>query len=494
MFERCQYCPGSLYLNHSARLIRGTCELPVKIMLELISWSKNRPETTSRNLSFIEKMPNEILVKIFQYCDDADFANLRLQCTRFDQVTAFMLITTCGILLAKRYQQRLVTCLTITYNASNDTFVLATFKKSHSNKQNSIEVSRANVLRGCYHNLRYCFRRFRVLGLQFSNLFLCSRTLRYFCDLLTCCAALEPKTLRLYDCYVADLQHDALMRLMNLCSKYLIVLSFINLAGVRPSLFQDDLFQTINRRTLYVLMIQAIDFHISVPTIEQQLPLSDSILLCLPSTMRKIKLEKCQNITAEGICDYIERYFNSNEHIIKVHHRSTEMVFRQCKQLTTAAFEKAAQLRHICIDGQDPDGEYIMNWVKRRQYHLRHINRKKLIAIEIDSHQLITRSGLSSPITIEELSRNSMHSVQFLSICHLHSSAAEQILTPAINSARMARKWNREQDYNMVRTDKRYPKALEEPSVFLQPIIKTASIIRRVSYTSHIPNRFSFPR
>ncbi|VDM94844.1 unnamed protein product, partial [Onchocerca ochengi] len=209
-------------MNHSAKLIRNTCELPVKIMLELISWSKNCPKIANNNRSFIEQMPNELLAKIFQYCDDADFANLRLQCRRFDQ-----LITTCGILLAKRCRQRLVTCLTITYNTSNDTFVLATFKKSHSNKKNSFEISRTDVLRGSYHNLRYCFRRFRVLGLQFSNLFLCSRTLRYFCDLLTCCSALEPKTLRLCDCYVADLQHDALMRLMNLCSKYLIVLSFI---------------------------------------------------------------------------------------------------------------------------------------------------------------------------------------------------------------------------------------------------------------------------
>uniref|UniRef100_A0A915Q2D4 F-box domain-containing protein n=1 Tax=Setaria digitata TaxID=48799 RepID=A0A915Q2D4_9BILA len=477
MLERCQRYPGFTDY-HSAKLIRGTCELPLKIMLELISWTKNCPKVTSKKLSFIEKMPNELLVKIFQYCDESDFANLRLQCTRFDQ-----LITTCGVLLAKRYRQRLVTCLTITYNTSNDAFVLATFKKSHSNKKNSIEVSRADVLRGCYHNLRYCFRRFRVLGLQFSNLFLCSRTLRYFCDLLSCCSSLEPKTLRLCDCYVADLQHDALMRLMNLCSKYLIVLSFINLAGVRPSLFQDDLFQTINRKTLYVLMIQSIDFHISVPTVEQQLALSDSVLLCLPSTMRKIKLEKCQNITAEGICSYVERYFNNNENSTKAHHRSTEIVFRQCKQLTTAAFEKAAQLRHICIDGQDPDGEYIMNWVKRRQYHLRHTNHKKLIAIEIDSHQLITRSGFSSPATMEEFSRNSIHSVPFFSICHLHSStaaAAEQILTPAIHSARMARKWNREQDCIMIRTDKRFPKSMGQPSLFLQPIIKTAGIIRRM--------------
>ncbi|CAG9532509.1 unnamed protein product [Cercopithifilaria johnstoni] len=220
MLERCQHYPGSM--NHSAKLIRNTCELSVKIMLQLISWSKNRPKITNENHSFIENMPNELLVKIFQYCDDTDFANLRLQCTRFDQ-----LITTCGVLLTKRYRQRLVTCLTITYNTSNDAFVLATFKKSHSNRKNSIEISRTDVLRGCYHNLRYCFRRFRVLGLQFSNLFLCSRTLRYFCDLLSCCSALEPKTLRLCDCYVADLQHDALMRLMNLCSKYLIVLSFI---------------------------------------------------------------------------------------------------------------------------------------------------------------------------------------------------------------------------------------------------------------------------
>ncbi|CAG9532508.1 unnamed protein product [Cercopithifilaria johnstoni] len=241
-------------------------------------------------------------------------------------------------------------------------------------------------------------------------------------------------------------------------------------------------------------MIQSIDFHISVPIIEQELPLSDSILLCLPNTMRKIKLEKCQNITAEGICDYVERYFNSNEYIVKPHHRSTEMVFRQCKQLTTAAFEKVAQLRHIYIEGQDPDDEYIMNWVKRRQYHLRHTNHKKLIAIEIDSHQLITRSGLSSSAINEELTRNSMHSVPFINICHLHSSTAERILTPAINSARMTRKWNHEQDCIMVRTNKRYPKALKDSSIFLQPIIKTASIIRRVSYKNHIPNRFSFPQ
>ncbi|EJW70280.1 hypothetical protein WUBG_18813, partial [Wuchereria bancrofti] len=79
-----------------------------------------------------------------------------------------------------------------------------------------------------------------------------------------------------------------------------------NLAGVRPTLFQDDLFQTINRKTLYVLMIQSIDFHISIPIIEQQLSLSDTIFRYLPNTMRKIKLEKCQNITADGICDYIE--------------------------------------------------------------------------------------------------------------------------------------------------------------------------------------------
>ncbi|EFO12405.2 hypothetical protein LOAG_16128, partial [Loa loa] len=85
MFERCQHWPDSM--NHSAKLIRDTCELPVKIMLQLISWNKNQPQiTTNKKLSFIEKMPNELLVKIFQYCDDADFANLRLQCTRFDQV------------------------------------------------------------------------------------------------------------------------------------------------------------------------------------------------------------------------------------------------------------------------------------------------------------------------------------------------------------------------------------------------------------------------
>ncbi|VDN18871.1 unnamed protein product [Gongylonema pulchrum] len=222
MLRRCGRHPHFLDAS-SSRFIRHPFELPLKIMLELISYGKTYSESVKRpDINYIERMPNELLVKIFQYCGDADLANLRLQCVRFDQ-----LITTCGILLGQCYQQRLVTCLTITYDTSKDMFVLATFKKSHSNKKNSIGIARADVLRGCCYSLRYCFRRFRILGLQFSNLPLCSHTLRYFCDLFTCCLALEPKTLRLCDCYVADLQHDALMRLMNLCSKYLIVLSFI---------------------------------------------------------------------------------------------------------------------------------------------------------------------------------------------------------------------------------------------------------------------------
>lgn len=53
-------------------------------MLELILWSTNRLETTPENFSSIGKIPDELLVKNFQYCNDTDFANLRLQCTRFD--------------------------------------------------------------------------------------------------------------------------------------------------------------------------------------------------------------------------------------------------------------------------------------------------------------------------------------------------------------------------------------------------------------------------
>ncbi|VDN18872.1 unnamed protein product [Gongylonema pulchrum] len=90
----------------------------------------------------------------------------------------------------------------------------------------------------------------------------------------------------------------------------MIIMTFCRNQGVKPSLFHDDLFQMINRNTLYVLMIQSIEFHFTVPPNEQHLPLGDSVLTRLPSTMRKIKLEKCQNITARGICDYIEvRYF-----------------------------------------------------------------------------------------------------------------------------------------------------------------------------------------
>lgn len=58
-------------------------ELPLKITLELISRSKCYEASS---VSYIERIPNEILVKIFQHCDDNDFANLRLQCKRFDQV------------------------------------------------------------------------------------------------------------------------------------------------------------------------------------------------------------------------------------------------------------------------------------------------------------------------------------------------------------------------------------------------------------------------
>ncbi|VDN05056.1 unnamed protein product [Thelazia callipaeda] len=438
-------------------------------------------------------MPNELLVKIFQYCDDNDFGNLRLQCSRFDQ-----LITTCGVLLAKRYRQRLVTCLTITYNASNDTFVLATLKKSQSNKKNTMEISRADVLRGCYHNFRYCFRRFRVLGLQFHNLPLCSRTLRYFCDLLSCCSTLEPKTLRLCDCYVANLQHDALMRLMNLCAKSLIVLSFINLAGVKPSLFHDDLFQMINRKTIYVLMIQSIEFHFSVPLGDQHLRLGDSILLTLPSTMRKIKLEKCQNITADGICNYIERYFRREEKGTTRNYRCTEIAFRQCKRLSTAQFERAAQLRHICIDGgEQPDGEYIMSWVKRRQYHLKHAHHKRLLVIEIDSHYLTTQSGLSSPAAIEEITQNPSHLMPFLGLCpvHHHPVLIERILMPAVNSARMSQKLNQEwQNSVLSRINRRYSKIAQHSPGFLQPVIKTANIIRRINYSNQPSHRLSFPQ
>lgn len=118
------------------------------------------------------------------------------------------------------------------------------------------------------------------------------------------------------------------------------------------------------------------------------------------------------------------------------------------------------------------------------------------MAIEIDSHQRNTRSGLSSPATIEELNRNSIHSVPLLSFYHQHPvTTAEQILTPAISSARMARKWTREQNGVIERAEKRCPKGMDQPPApLLQPLIKTANVIRRVSYKSQTSNRLSFPR
>lgn len=83
-----------------------------------------------------------------------------------------------------------------------------------------------------------------------------------------------------------------------------------NLSGVKPSLFHDDLFQLINQKTLYVLMIQSIEFHFSVPQSEQYLQIGDILLVRLPSSMRKVKLEKCSGITADGICNYIQVSWN----------------------------------------------------------------------------------------------------------------------------------------------------------------------------------------
>uniref|UniRef100_A0A0M3HJ47 ATP synthase-coupling factor B n=1 Tax=Ascaris lumbricoides TaxID=6252 RepID=A0A0M3HJ47_ASCLU len=127
-------------------------------------------------------------------------------------------------------------------------------------------------------------------------------------------------------------------------------------------------------------MIQSIDFHFSVPLCDQFLRIGDATLAMLPITMRKVKLEKCGHITADGVCQFVDRYFGSEPSTSNLH-RSTELVFKQCDQLTTASFEYEAQRRRIPIEGQE-DGEYIMKWVKRRQYHIRKSNEKRVSIIE----------------------------------------------------------------------------------------------------------------
>ncbi|VDK60308.1 unnamed protein product [Anisakis simplex] len=247
--------------------------------------------------------------------------------------------------------------------------------------------------------------------------------------MLSSCRALEPKTLRVCDCYVADLTGSDMLRLMKLCGSHLIVLSFMNLAGVHSSLLCDELFSTATYSGLYVLMIQSIDFHFSVPLRDQYLQISDVTLARLPSTMRKVKLEKCANITADGVCQFVERYFGNEPSTSSNAHRSSELVFKQCDQLTTASFEREAQRRRIPIEGHDSD-EYIMKWVKRRQYHIRKANERRvsftfhfnhnavrsyaqLLSVEIDSYRP-TRSGISSPANVDDLSRNSVHSIATL--------------------------------------------------------------------------------
>ncbi|VDM45811.1 unnamed protein product [Toxocara canis] len=322
------------------------------------------------------------------------------------------MILACPYSLLRCHQQRLVTCLTISYVQDEDLFLLATFKKSHSSRKNCITISRQRVLEQCGQNLRFCFRRLRILGLQFSNVPLCSQSVNFFCDMLASCRALEPKTLRVCDCYLAGLNGSDMLRLMKLCGSHLIVLSFMNLTGVSSSLLCDDLLAMANHSGLYVLMIQSIDFHFSVPLCDQYLRIGDATLARLPNTMRKVKLEKCGLITAEGVCEFVERYFGSEPSTSSAH-RSTELIFKQCDQLTTASFEREAQRRRIPIEGQETDGEYIMKWVKRRQYHIRKANERRLLSIEIDSYRPI-RSGLASPAIVDELSRNSMHSIAML--------------------------------------------------------------------------------
>ncbi|VDM45810.1 unnamed protein product [Toxocara canis] len=72
-------------------LFKESCRLPVRILLHLMQSKMGFTKKcyTAPNTT-ITMLPNEVIAKIFSYCDDDDLAALRLQCVRFNEVGYFI--------------------------------------------------------------------------------------------------------------------------------------------------------------------------------------------------------------------------------------------------------------------------------------------------------------------------------------------------------------------------------------------------------------------
>ncbi|TKR60442.1 hypothetical protein L596_027689 [Steinernema carpocapsae] len=340
-------------------------------------------------------LPTEILTLIFAYVDDADQLNLRATCFRFNNL----------ILHRSREipvrNPSLITCLTVSFAPNENAIVLENVRKSECILKRNFMISMDILEKGELPDLRFCFRRLNVLGLQIHNIGLDASFVDWFCQMLQCIPSFQPKTLRFSEVACHRIESRHIHDIIRLCSKHLNVISFMNLLGVEPDVLTDEIFNFCE--DLYVFMIQGISFNVTVPPEQQFIHVSDTTLHRLPLTIRKIKVERCGGITSKGVCTFLERFVSEKKLLPEVPppstfhgHRTSELIFRRCPQVTTVNFEAEAERMNLPVDDLESQ-DYIMKWVKRRQYIVKDIFRKKLLSIEIDSHVGGRRSGCTTP-------------------------------------------------------------------------------------------------
>ncbi|KAK0410665.1 hypothetical protein QR680_005262 [Steinernema hermaphroditum] len=366
--------------------LKQTMRLSVRLLAAL-----SRP----RYFTNLADLPTEILTLIFSFVDDADQLSLRATCSRFNTL---ILQRPRDISVRK---PSLISCLTVSFLPNENAVVLETVRKSESILKRYVLVRMENVQNGTMPDLSFCFRRLNVLGVQIHNICLEASFVEWLCRMLRCIPSFQPKTLRLSEvaCHRVESRH--IHEIVRICSKHLNVISFMNLLGIQPDVLTDDIFSFCE--DLYVFMIQGLSFHANVPSDLQYLEISDATLQRIPLSIRKIKVERCGGITSRGVCAFLERFASERKALsdtapstIFHHQRTSELIFRMCPQVTTVDFEAEAERRNLPVDDLESQ-DYIMKWVKRRQYIVKDVFRKKLLSIEIDSHVSGRLSGCSTP-------------------------------------------------------------------------------------------------
>uniref|UniRef100_A0A1I8ACJ8 F-box domain-containing protein n=1 Tax=Steinernema glaseri TaxID=37863 RepID=A0A1I8ACJ8_9BILA len=348
-----------------------------------------------RYATSIADLPTEILTLIFGLVDDADQLSLRATCSRFNTL---VLQRPRDIPVRK---PSLVSCLTVSFAPNENAVVLENVRKSESIVKRYLTIPVEDIRNGTLPDLSFCFRRLNVLGVQIHNICLEAPFVEWFCEMIRCVPCFQPKTLRLSEVACHHVESRHLHDIVKLCSKHLNVISFMNLLGIQPDVLTDDIFSFCE--DLYVFMIQGLSFHASVPSDRQYLEISDATLQRIPLAIRKIKVERCGGITSTGVCAFLERFAAEKKpssdtvpSSVFHHQRTSELIFRMCPQVTTVDFEAEAERRNLPVDDLESQ-DYIMKWVKRRQYIVKDVFRKKLLSIEIDSHVSGRLSGCSTP-------------------------------------------------------------------------------------------------